>query len=232
MTAPTPPSPHDGPDRPDGPHDPWGPPPHDEPPGAVGSVERIEVAREAADAARVAAALTAAGVVLGLLWLWLAPRVPVVSDGTAVYLRNSEGEEAVGADGTFVLLALGIGALSGAAVFLARRRGGIGVPIGLAVGAVLGSVLAWRLGVWLGPEQDLVARAREVGEGKVFDGPLELRAKGALLAWPLAALATHLALTGVFDPRDPEPGEPAHPAHPGWGPPPGGPGSGTPEGTG
>ncbi|MFD1831973.1 ABC transporter permease [Streptomyces desertarenae] len=218
MTAPTPSSPHDGPSRPDSPFDPWGTPPGGGDGKAAEAAGRAEVAREAADALRVAAVLTAAGVVLGLLWLWLAPRVPVVSDGTAVYLRNSEGEEAAGADGTFVLLALGFGALSGAAVFLARRRGGVGVAIGLAAGAVLGSVLAWRLGVWLGPGQDLAARAEEAGEGEVFDGPLGLRAKGALLVWPFAALAAHLALTGMFGPRDPAPEEAARPVHPGWGP--------------
>jgi hypothetical protein len=166
----------------------------------------------------VAAAVAVLGAGLGPLWLWLAPRVPLVFDGTAVYLKDSEGEETVGADGTFVLLALGAGALSGAAVFLARRRGGVGVVIGLAVGALAGSLLAWRLGVWLGPEEDVAAHARAVGEGRVFDAPLELHAKGALLAWPLAALAVHLALTSLFGPRDPEPG---HPLHPAWGPSPG-----------
>ncbi|CDR11439.1 predicted protein [Streptomyces iranensis] len=38
-----------------------------------------------------------------------------------------------------------------------------------------------------------------------FDGPLKLGAKGALLAWSMAAMVIHLALTGLFGPRDPEP---------------------------
>ncbi|GAA3640133.1 hypothetical protein ACLIYM_25680 [Streptomyces fenghuangensis] len=222
MTAPTPPSPNHGSSQSPPPYDPWGSDPRGKDPGGDGGGGGdggAPAGRDVLEAAAVAAAVAVLGVALGLLWLWLAPRVPLISDGTAVYLKDSEGEETVGADGTFVLLALGIGALSGAAVFLARRRGGVGVVIGLAAGALAGSLLAWWLGVQLGPDQDVVARARAVGEGRVFDAPLELHAKGALLAWPLAALGAHLALTSLFGPRDPEP---ARPLHPGWGPPPGG----------
>ena len=153
------------------------------------------------------------GVALGLLWWWLAPRVPLVSDGKAVYLERPEGEEAIGADGTFVLLGLAVGAVAGVAVFLLRRAGGVGGVVGLALGGLLGSLIAWRLGVWLGPVDDLAAHARAVGRGTVFDGPLELQAKGALLAYPFGAVLVHLLCTALFGVRDPEPPHP-------WGPPP------------
>nr|WP_241266096.1 ABC transporter permease [Streptomyces boncukensis] len=142
-------------------------------------------------------AVAVAGVVLGLLWLWLAPRVPLYTDGKAVYLKDPEGEEAIGADAVFVLLGIGFGLLTGAAVFLVRRSGGVGVVVGLVAGALLGSVIAWRLGVWLGPDTDVAAAARAAGKGATFDGPLKLQAKGALLAWPLAAVALHLVMTVV-----------------------------------
>jgi hypothetical protein len=144
------------------------------------------------------------GVLLGLLWWWLAPHVPLVSDGSAVYFKDTEGEQAVGVDGTFTLLALGMGAVSALLVFLLRRRGGVPLVAALAVGGLLGAVVAWRLGVWLGPGTDVVARAKEAGRGVTFSAPLKLAAKGALLAWPLAGLLVHLALTGLFGPRDPE----------------------------
>ncbi|MFI1966627.1 hypothetical protein ACH429_21370 [Streptomyces pathocidini] len=153
--------------------------------------------------ALIALGLTAAGVLLGLLWLWLAPRVPLISDGKAVYFKDSEGEEAIAADGTFVLIAAGFGLLTALAVFLLFRRGGIAVVVGTVVGALLGSIVAWRLGVWLGPTSDVPAHARAVGAGKVFEAPLQLRAKGALMIWPLMAAAAHLALTAFFGPRDP-----------------------------
>lgn len=150
-------------------------------------------------------AVAVLGIGLGLLWLALAPHVPLISDGKAVFLRDSEGEEAVGADGTFALLGLAFGAVSAAGVFVFRRRGGIALVVALAIGGLLGALVAWGVGTWFGPTEDVVAHAKAVGAGVVFDAPLELNAKGALLAWPVAAMMVHLLLTALFGPRDPEP---------------------------
>lgn len=164
-----------------------------------------DVAAEVRQGALVLLAVAVSGIVLGLLWLWLAPLVPLVSDGTAVLLQESEGESAVGADGTFTLLALAFGAVSALAVFLFRRHGGVAVVVGLALGGLLGSVLGWGTGTMLGPTHDVVRHAKKVGEGVTFYAPLELGAYGALLAWSVAAMIVHLALTALFGPRDPEP---------------------------
>ncbi|MEV0980573.1 AAA family ATPase [Streptomyces sp. NPDC049915] len=164
---------------------------------------------ELREAAVVTGAVTVAGLLFGVLWWWLAPHVPlvgsVVDHSWVVYLKDSEGEQAIGVDGTFTLLALAFGVLSGSIVFLWRRRGGVPLVAGLGVGGLLASLLAWRLGVWLGPGSDVIAHAKAVGEGVTFSAPLKLGAKGALLAWPLAALLVHLGLTALFGPRDPEP---------------------------
>ncbi|WP_405802492.1 ABC transporter permease [Streptomyces halstedii] len=203
MTAPLTP-----PHEPD-PHDPWAAPPSGSrlaPGGPASSPTAAERRAELAQGAATAVLVAATGFLLGLLWLWLAPRVPLVSDDTAVFLKNSEGEEAIGADGTFVLLALAFGLFSAVAVFLLRRRGGISLVVGLAVGGLLGSLLAWRVGTWLGPTSDVVAHAKQAGKGVTFDAPLELHAVGAaVLAWPIAAMLAHLVLTWVWGPRDPEP---------------------------
>lgn len=164
-----------------------------------------ELRRDLRDSVLVLVAVTLAGVALGVLWLWLAPRVPLVATEGGVFLEDTEGEEAIGADGTFVLLAVALGAVTAAAVFLFRRRGGIALVIALALGGLLGSLLGWGVGVWFGPSTDVAALAREVGEGVTFEAYLELRAKGALLAWPVAAMLVHLGLTALFGPRDPEP---------------------------
>ncbi|MFF3398383.1 ABC transporter permease [Streptomyces sp. NPDC002659] len=218
LTPPHQPSPH---------NDPWQKPPagprFDEPEMS----DAADLKREARDAILVVVALTVLGVALGLLWLWLAPRVPLISSDKAVFLKDTEGEEAVGADGTFALLALGFGAVSAAAVFFFRRRGGIALVVALALGGLFGSLLAWGIGEWFGPTDDVVAHARAVGEGVTFDAPLELKARGALLAWPVAAMVVHLALTALFGPRDPEPEWPPFPYGPGPGP---GPGAGAGQG--
>ncbi|WNI25276.1 ABC transporter permease [Streptomyces sp. ITFR-16] len=193
------------------PHEPWQTPPAGGGPTGshqgvpTGTPDREELRSDLRRAGVIAAVLTVAGVLLGLLWLWLAPRVPLVSDNTAVFLSDSEGEEAIGADGTFALLGLAFGAVSAGLVFWFHRRGGILPVVGLAVGGLLGSVLAWQVGTRLGPTDDVVAHAREVGKGVIFDAPLELRAKGALLAWALAAMVVHLGVTALLGPRDPEP---------------------------
>jgi hypothetical protein len=164
---------------------------------------------EVREAAVIAVAVALGGVLLGVLWWWLAPSVPLVGDvvdkNWVVYLKDSEGEQAAGVDGTFTLLALAFGAVSAVVAFLVRRRGGVPLVVALGVGGFLGSLLAWRVGVWLGPAQDVVAHARDVGKGVTFSAPLKLGAKGALLAWSVAALVVHLGVTALFGPRDPEP---------------------------
>lgn len=163
---------------------------------------------ELREAAVIAVAVALGGVLLGLLWWWLAPHVPLIADEVdknwVVYVKDSEGEQAVGVDGTFTLLGLAFGLVSALVVFLLRRRGGVPAVVALGLGGLLGSLLAWRLGVWLGPESDVLAHARAVGKGVTFSAPLKLSAKGALLAWPLAGLLVHLGLTALFGPRDPE----------------------------
>lgn len=159
---------------------------------------------ELKQAAVVTLAVAVSGVLFGFLWLWLSPRVPLIAGDSAVFLKDTEGEEAIGADGTFVLLALGFGIVSAALVFWFRRRGGIPLVVGLALGGLLASGLAWLIGWGLGPD-DVVTQARALGEGATFDAPLELNARGALLAWPVAAMVVHLALTALFGPRDPDP---------------------------
>ncbi len=180
----------------------------------LGGLGGPELARELREGALIALVVAVSGVLLGVLWNWLAPHTPLISDTRNVYLKNTEGEEAIGADGTFVLLSLGFGVLTAAAVFLFRRRGGIPLVVALVVGGLLGAVLGWVTGMWLGPTPDVAAHAKQVGPGVTFNGPLRLQAKGALLAWPIAAMLTQLALTGLFGPRDPEPEPPHWPGDP------------------
>ncbi|MHC0432082.1 hypothetical protein ACX6XY_18115 [Streptomyces sp. O3] len=204
MTAPLTP-PHQP--SPDQQQDPWGPPPPGEaPPSSTYEDAGPGLKAELREAVLIAVAVAVAGgLLLGLLWAWLAPRVPLISNGEAVFLRENEGEQAIGADGTFLLLALAFGLVSAVAVFLLRKRGGIPLVIGLTVGGLLGSVLAWRFGIWLGPGGDVVARAKAAGAGEPFDAPLKLAAKGTLLTWPIVSMAVLLALTALFAPRAPEP---------------------------
>ncbi|MFF0449498.1 ABC transporter permease [Streptomyces sp. NPDC004609] len=212
MTAPlTPPhQPHRSPDG-----NPWqappnGPvPPHGhytgDVPGAPADGGGPGLRADLRDGVIVVVAVALLGIALGLLWQWLAPKVPLISDGEAVFLTDTEGEESIGSDGTFALLGMVFGVITAAGVFWFRRRGGVVLVAALALGGLLGSLLAWRTGMWFGPTSDVVAHAKQVGEGVPFDAPLKMKAYGVLLAWPLAAMVGHLLLTALFGPRDPSP---------------------------
>lgn len=161
--------------------------------------------REVRTGVLVALAVAVLGLLLGLAWFYLAPKIPLYSDGKAVYLRDSEGEQSIAGDGWFALLGAAFGVVTAVGVAFRCRRGGIAVVLGLAAGGLLGSLLAWRFGIWLGPNQDVLERAKEVGAGKTFSAPLRLQAKAALLTWPFMATLVHLALTAIFGPRAPRP---------------------------
>ncbi|MEV7508741.1 hypothetical protein ACIPRL_16480 [Streptomyces sp. NPDC090085] len=185
---------------PPSPFDPPSPPP-EKPGAAPGAITPADIR----DGAVVALVVGVAGLLLGLLWVWLAPRVQYVSNGEAVFLRNTESEARIAADGTFFLLSVGLGVLSAVGVFLWRRTGGVPLVVGLAVGSCFAALAGWRFGLWLGPSTDLVAAAARAGKGVPFDAPLQLLAHGALLAWPMAAVLLHLGLTALWGPRDPDP---------------------------
>ncbi|MEU6967566.1 hypothetical protein AB0A71_07485 [Kitasatospora aureofaciens] len=147
------------------------------------------------------------GLVMAGLWAWLAPKVPLVVDGDRILYVDPEGEQRAGADAVFVLIGLGAGILTALGAFLLTRKrgGGISVAVGLAVGGLLGSIGAWKLGRWLGPSDNLIAEARRVGNGGHFDAGIDLGALGALLVWPMAAMVVLLALSAAFGKREEDP---------------------------
>ncbi|MFF7988679.1 hypothetical protein ACFZDG_02655 [Kitasatospora xanthocidica] len=200
--------------------DPYAPPPEtapvaSDPAGAPGETLAQRLLPEVRLGAGVVLACLVAGLVVAALWAWLAPKVPLVVDGDRILYVDPEGEQRAGADAVFVLIGLGAGILTALGAFLATRRrgGGIAVALGLAVGGLLGSLGAWRIGRWLGPGDDLIGEARRVGNGGHFDANIDLGALGALLVWPMAAMVVLLALSAAVGKREEDP-------PPYWGAPP------------
>jgi hypothetical protein len=149
-----------------------------------------------------------AGLPVGLLW-WLAaplPRIAKRADG--LYRVGGEGNEsAIAADGWFAVLAVLAGVLAALVVYLLTRPGRVLPLVGLAVGGLLGAVVAWRFGALLGPGP-IDATARGLKAGTRFDAPLDVTALGVLLAWPLAAVITYFAVSAGSDGGDPQPEPP------------------------
>ena len=139
---------------------------------------------------------TALGVAAGFVWIAVAPKLRLEVRGDAAIPVQPEGEALIGIDGTFALIAIGAGVLCAIAGYLWLRRG-IGVVCALVAGGALAAWLAAQVGRWAGPAA--LATHRGDPDGTVFTQPLDLRATGVILLWPIAALLVYLFLTLVFD---------------------------------
>jgi hypothetical protein len=137
------------------------------------------------------------GLLLGVAWWLVAPTPLVVVRDGAAFLANPESSAFIAADGWFAVLGILAGLLSADLVFRPYRQRGVAA---LIAGGVLASVVAWRLGHLLGPDE-LAARAGAAADGMTIEGPLQLRALGVLLAWPIAAVSVFLSLLVGFEPR-------------------------------
>ncbi len=157
----------------------------------------------------VAIVVAAAGLLVGLLWLKLAPRIEVIKVAEGFQYADSEPEQAVAADGWFGFLGLCVGLVVAVLAWVALRRyRGIAVMVGLVVGSLVGAWLAWWLAVRLGIAEFDAARS-VAPIGARLDAPLALRLTdldrralwppkitGVVAAQALMAAATYTTLAG------------------------------------
>ncbi|WP_046471644.1 hypothetical protein [Allosalinactinospora lopnorensis] len=150
----------------------------------------------------VMGSVAALGVPLGLLWWAIAPRpeVTVTGNGTTVPLPLSETVFA--SEGYFAIIMVCAGVACGYGTYLvqykvASRHGTdlrLVCLVGLVIGAVAGSLVAWRVGVGL----DSGAFERTLADAEpeeVVQAGLQLRALGTLLVWPFVCVLQY----GLFD---------------------------------
>jgi DivIVA domain-containing protein len=147
---------------------------------------------------RVALLVLVAGLPLGLIWWQLAPEPLLVRRSGGIFFA-SESESAVAADGWFAVCAATAGLVAAVAVFALTRRARVGALLGLAVGGIVGALVAWRLGMLLGPGPARET-ARGLAVGSRFNGPLRISARGVLLIWPLVSVVAYFALTAGLEP--------------------------------
>lgn len=148
---------------------------------------------------RVSLGVLVAGIPTALVWWLLAPVPLLVVRGDGVFLAQAETETAVAADGWFALCTATAGLVAALVVFARIRRARVGALLGLTVGGLAAALLTWRLGVLLGPDS-IRSTARGLADGTRFDGPLELSARGVLLAWPLVSVVAYFALIAGLEP--------------------------------
>lgn len=144
------------------------------------------------------------GAPAGLLWAALAPRLTVtVTPSGDIQADDLESTKAfIGADGTYLLVVLGLGLLCGTAAWFLARRHGPATVLGLTVGGVLAGLVAQRVGVQLGAHDAIEA----LRQGSTFRGTVDLylgrkdqmasypsfRSHWAAIGWPLGALVAFL----------------------------------------
>jgi len=123
-----------------------------------------------------------------------------VKRADGIYLAGGQDEVAIAADGWFAACSATTGLVAALVVFARMRHARLGPLLGLVIGGIAGSVVAWRLGVFLGPG-DIETSAKGLAPGARFDGPLKLSARGVLFAWPLVSTVAYFALTAGLEPK-------------------------------
>jgi hypothetical protein len=142
--------------------------------------------------------LAVVGVPAGVVWNAVAPHAEgeIVEEG--VDLVDPATKAFIGADAVFMIVMAVVGVMAGVVAWRLGRRYGPAVSIGLALGGLAASYVAWKVGWGLTHGAVLHwADTAPVGARRALF--VDLGAKGALCAGPLAAVLTHLALTGLVD---------------------------------
>lgn len=137
------------------------------------------------------AVLVLLGPPAGLLWAGISPGVRyLVVDGTAV-LADPETQALIGTDGRFAMITALAGLLCGFVAYAMGGRGrDIALLLGLAVGGLAATVLAWRVGHLVGLET-FQRLTRTAPTGTAVTGVADLRARGVLVFWPVLAVGAY-----------------------------------------
>jgi hypothetical protein len=160
---------------------------------------------------------------MALLWLLVAPRVPIVKVEQGFLYGVSQPEQAVAADGWFAFLGVVAGVLVAIVAWLVLRHDrGVAVLVALVLGSLVGAWLGWWLGIRL-EMADFQALVASAPLDSRLDAPLSLRITdldrdhgwrpkltGVIVAQALAAAVTYTTLAGFAS--DPE--LRAHPPEP------------------
>ena len=90
------------------------------------------------------------GVVLGIAWWWLAPTAVAQVQGSQVVLRGHQ-ELQIAQDGWFAVVVAAAGVLLATVLALRPSRRPAAQALAAAAALAAASVVAWRVGIWLGP---------------------------------------------------------------------------------
>lgn len=145
-------------------------------------------------------ALALVGLVAGLIWAHVAPRAlyTVVDVKQRLAQQNNpESEAQVGTDAWFALIGAGVGLITGAVAWRWRSARGPFLMFMLAAASLLGAVIAWRFGLWVGrhPTQSQLQPIFDKVDN-TFRPAIKMRAKAVLFFQPVGAIVAALISVG------------------------------------
>ena len=165
-------------------------------PSQPGAVVRSDVI----PALRVLGAVALLGLPLGVLWSWLAPpefvaRSPRAPARGGVLPFVGQSEHRFDDMATFMLFGLAAGVLTGAALWLLRRRRGPLVLLAAVLGSLIGGWLAMRVGLWMAAAwyPDLAST------GAPFPRPPVLESAWVIIAQPFGVAFSYCIVTAWND---------------------------------
>lgn len=134
-------------------------------------------------------AMAGAGVLVGVLWWWVAPQpgYRVAEDG--LLFLDPQPQAYVAGEGWFTLITAAVGVVAGATVWFHARRTPWGGLVGLVVGGLAGAGTAVVVGTLLGRSDPWAAAV-----GSLTQGPLAIHAWGVVLVEAGVALLVWLLL--------------------------------------
>ena len=140
------------------------------------------------------------GCLAGLLWAaWADPALYLVTNDNAVMGELEAGRQ-FGTDVVYSAIAVVAGLLAGSVLGWRYARAGWLLPVVVAIASIGAAVLAWRLGMALGPPDPRTALP-EAAVGAFVPERLDVHARGLLLLWPIAALTGLISSVAATYPK-------------------------------
>lgn len=142
------------------------------------------------------------GVVAGVGWTLLSPEIQGEVTATGVSVDGAQARLQFSMDGWFAVVGAASGTVLAIVAMLRHHRRPIATLVTLVGGGIVGSVVAWRLGLLLGPGP-VDTRTAGLATGSRVTVPLALSAPGVLLIWPIASVIVVAVAAALMDDRRP-----------------------------
>ena len=160
-------------------------------PYAAAAEARPSVLHDAFAGLLAAVVTVLVGAPLGLLWAAAAPKVDVVVAGDSVQLAEPGSSAFIATDGYFLLAVAVAGLVGGVLAWRLAHPHGPAVVVGLALGGLAAAYVARIVGEQVGLAE--VEQAVRAGQQGALELSVRLRAKEAVVGWPVGSLVGYAA---------------------------------------